>query len=346
MTQGQENDRGEWQGTYQEAYHTQGGMPPKPQTKSKNVLLKFSLILSGVCFAVGLILLCAGAAGGGLSSLTDVQNWRPSVSLGWPFHGISFGTYATMDKVDVFEEVTDGGYIEKIELDVDFGTVTIQQGDQLCVTSENVSEKKYKCSLDNSVLKVEDISGKFTFGKWFGKDINRSIVITIPNGVEIGSVACTMGAGTFQAEDLSCADAVFDLGAGEGIINRLTVRSNLDITVGAGECNVESIILGNGRDGTCNIACGAGEVYAHGDIYGQIDVECGVGQVDLTLQNDAKYYEYDVDCGVGEVSIDGENYKRYLQHRKEHVHPGDLSCYSGQTIDIDCGVGEVNVSFE
>ena len=81
-------------------------------------------------------------------------------------------------------------------------------------------------------------------------------------------------------------------------------------------------------------------------IYGQIDVECGVGQVDLYLQDDAKYYKYDVDCGVGEVSIDGENYKRYLQHRKEHVHHGALSGYSDQTIDIDCGVGEVNVNFQ
>ena len=268
------------------------------------------------------------------------------MSMGWPFHGISFGTYATMDKVDTFEEVTEGSYIEKINLDVDFGTVTIQQGEQLCVTSENVSEKKYKCSFDNSVLKVEDVSGKFTFGKWFGKNINRSIVITIPNGVENGSVACTMGAGTFQVEDLSCADAVFDLGAGEGIINGLNVRSNLDITVGAGECNVEDILLGKERNGTCNIACGAGEVYAHGDIYGQIDVECGVGQVDLYLQDDARYYEYDVDCGVGTVSIDGENYKRYLQHRKEHVHHDTLSCYSENAIDVDCGVGEVNVNFQ
>ena len=94
--------------------------------------------------------------------------------------------------------------------------------------------------------------------------------------------------------------------------------------------------------GKGSFECGAGHIEIYGDIAGDIEVDCGVGEVEMTLSPAVRNFDYFVDCGIGEVCIDGENYKSFKQsnhgHESDHDH-GDCK------VDIDCGIGSVNIDF-
>ena len=101
------------------------------------------------------------------------------------------------------------------------------------------------------------------------------------------------GAGSFEIEDgrITCLD--LDLGVGKSVI-RASLEGRTDIDCGVGKTDIT--ILGNKADYTMFINTGVGSIYVDGDIIisdsvfgngaNRIDVDGGVGSVDINFEND------------------------------------------------------------
>lgn len=300
------------------------------KTKKKGKAFRNSMIAGLICMLIGFLFIVWGGVHGGMSALAESGNFQPLLKIG----GFAVGTTKVMDKKMVFEEIEPGSHIEKMELEVSYGTVQIKQGSEFSVDASGVSQNLYECSYDkDGTLRIVDISRYRKNNSFFTNGI-KDIEITIPENVVIDNLSLFMGAGEITVETLNCKDADIEIGAGSGKIEQINVDGKLNVEVGAGQ------LLLSGMDiKESSFSCGMGQIdMAGSSALGDMDLECGMGQINVKLPEAAKAYDYDVDCAMGEVKIDGTSYKQY-----ESVHTDDGQIFQ---VDIECGMGSVNVSFD
>ena len=69
------------------------------------------------------------------------------------------------------------------------------------------------------------------------------------------------------------------------------------------------------------------------------EIECGVGEVVLALDNKEEDFDYKVSCGIGSVLVGENSYSGFREKRK-------LTMGAGRKMEIECGIGSVAVTFE
>ena len=71
-----------------------------------------------------------------------------------------------------------------------------------------------------------------------------------------------------------------------------------------------------------------------------MEISCGMGQIQLELNGKAHYedYNYDISCAAGNVEIGHMNFAGVGVKRT-------IDNNSGKHVDVDCGMGEVEISF-
>lgn len=88
-----------------------------------------------------------------------------------------------------------------------------------------------------------------------------------------------------------------------------------------------------------SLVSGTGEIHINGiEVLNDLEVECGVGEVDLGLYGQKEDFNYALDCGVGEILIDQEQYSGLGNTLK-------LPYQSDKNATVDCGVGSVRIQF-
>ena len=76
---------------------------------------------------------------------------------------------------------------------------------------------------------------------------------------------------------------------------------------------------------------GAGKFYFNGTLLGKNEIDQGVGEVILDLQNND--YKFETSKGLGSITINGVSYKN------------DIKLGEGQNIiDIDGGIGSISIN--
>ena len=71
----------------------------------------------------------------------------------------------------------------------------------------------------------------------------------------------------------------------------------------------------------------------------ELEIECGVGEVEFTAYGHETDYNYDIDCAVGEVVCGGSDYSGIGGHRQ-------IDNRADKDMDISTGVGSVIVEFD
>lgn len=120
------------------------------------------------------------------------------------------------------------------------------------------------------------------------------------DGLLADNIKMSIGTGEADISNVHTKMMEMEVGAGEADIKNLTV-SNLNLEVGVGEANVQ--VNGAIEDFNYRIECGIGEVVVGNDSYGGlgaeqtiknsntsclIDIECGIGSVDMQFQRENK----------------------------------------------------------
>ena len=225
--------------------------------------------------------------------------------------------------------------IRSLNLVVDCGIVEVEEtgkneGIHIDVKYRRKNSKR-NISVDKSgdTLKIKDDTS------WnFLNSDNIYIKIQIPADMEFETVELQNKAGEVSVNHaLHTKDLNVIVGAGECNINKeLQVAGTLYAEVDAGQIDFAGISAEK-----LELNAGVGELDVEHASADEVILDCGVGELNITLDGREDDYSYSVDCGVGEVTVGGSDYSG-LGATKE-VTGGD------KKVNIDCGVGEITVDF-
>lgn len=240
-------------------------------------------------------------------------------------YGISFiGNLFDNDKNGVIEKLTDleiNSDTLLLDIDVSSSNIIIKEGDTFKAESNN---KYIDSRQDNNKLYITERKHN-----WIHNN-NDELIIYIPVDYVLDVVLIDTGAGKVNIEALSTKKLYLNLGAGKVDINNLNVLEKAKIDGGAGDLTINALDIHN-----LDLSMGIGKLSLTSKLIGNSKIDCGVGEMNLSLIGTIDDYEIFLDKGVGNATIDGYNMK-------------DNNTYGigNNKIDVDGGIGNINIDFE
>lgn len=87
------------------------------------------------------------------------------------------------------------------------------------------------------------------------------------------------------------------------------------------------------------VSCGVGSCDLWADVSKKVEIEGGVGEINLLLAGRAKDFNYDLECGIGDVTVGDMSFGGIASDHK-------MNNNAQKSIKAECGVGSVSVLFE
>lgn len=256
-----------------------------------------------IFFAVTLIInIFSGAASllNGITSLFNNKNYNEE------------NTYVyTIDEINKINDL-------KIELNV--SELIIKNGETFSVQTNN---RRVKHSISNDTLILKE-NGYFNF------NFTNKVIITIPEDKIFNKVKIDLGAGNFNVDNFASLYLDIDAGAGNINANNLSVTEEFEIDGGAG-----NITILNSQVNNMNLDNGVGEFKFEGMLFGNNDIDMGVGNVTLNLTTDLDLYNIEIDKGIGNIIINNEKIKGDYNNK---------NIQNTKSIKIDGGVGNISIN--
>lgn len=297
--------------------------------------VKVLLIMAAVLGAVGIGFVTAGAAMGGVDVTKEAllelkEGDNPYMRLrkalrdhDW-YDGDDFdddyddsndknneldGTPVEADSNEADgSRVYDAGAVREIELNLEYDSLILENGDQdgVVVKVENDSKNNVEIAMDDDGLEI--VSNH--------REDGRTITVSYPEDMQFESVDISMGAGEVSVNSpLKANEMELMVGAGAFHSAELLTAGEADLSVGAGEMTIDRL-------------------YAQ-----EISGSCGLGQMTLGLSGTEKDYDYELEIGVGSISIGEQDYTSVAG---EHVFGNQ----AGRSVELDCGMGTISVEFD
>ena len=210
--------------------------------------------------------------------------------------------------------------VKNVEFSFGAAEVVMIPGKKFSVETRGIAKNNLLCRVDGEKTLVVKNLNKLSGFNFFnhsdrpGRMVPR-ILISIPEGAELGRFKAAIGAGNFVTKDISVS---FEKG---------------HIDVGAGNFVLKKI---NGRD--LNMRCGMGNLNIEGSLKGVCNIDCGMGAIKLNLSGTADDYSYDAKVGPGDFKFNDEKRSGvcqvYASNRKQ------------DHFSVNCGMGSVNISMK
>lgn len=239
------------------------------------------------------------------------------------FSAVSFlgdlSFFFSSEKEYVTEKSLTAEGVMSLDVDLEVAELIIENGD---ILHAETNGNEISLSKDGSTLKIKERSS-------MKKQKGTKVILTVPSLAIFQDVDISIGAGKLSADELSAVSFSLDLGAGDVEINKLNASSRADIDCGAGNLDVEYGSISN-----LDLEVGVGDVDLRAAIFGESEIECGLGDLTLTLINGKKLNRIACDVGIGNFKIDGEKIK-----------DNTVINHGANSIDINGGVGNVTVIF-
>ena len=156
-----------------------------------------------------------------------------------------------------------------LEIETGAAEVIIETGDDFRVTGSGVNWSERN---DEGTLKVET-----------KRPHTGTLTVTVPADFTLRELEVSVGAGSLSMSGISCEEGSFSVGAGEIVLDSVTVTREADFEIGMGSLTFS------------------------GTLSGKTKVECGIGSVDINAANPGDY-GYAIELAGGSVVIGGEAY--------------------------------------
>jgi len=277
--------------------------------------------------AIGLIVVAVCALLGGTALLRDTFTGRGFRGL-FRFHVGSAGfidddyEIYRSDIEKTFSADTVHGFSLKAEA-IDVEIIETDRTDILVKTDD----------VDRAQAYMEDgmlcIAGE---GPDWGFDSAGEFYIEIPRGFSVRDMEIEIGAGSFDADNLSSKNLELEVGAGELLVDILKAET-VSLEVGAGKCDIK-----NGDIEDIEVNVGMGSFTYSGRISDDMEAECGMGNMDMKLLGKETEHNYDLECAMGNMKVG--NYGGAGIVVEKQINNGVSSDYR-----MECGMGNVMVSF-
>lgn len=206
---------------------------------------------------------------------------------------------------------------------------------------------------DGDTLRIVHRTTADDMWNWRGRKPRAKLYLYLPKDMSLDNLTVEVGATFLQAMALQAHEIDIKVGAGECRIDGLSGDS-VDLMVGAGSLMTESvsaaktdmevgageIIVKNARiKQEAELELGVGNLQLSGLIAGDLELDCGMGNVTLTLEDVMSDHDYEVNCDMGNVTIGDTTYTGFQNTKK-------ISNGSGSMYDITCNLGNVIVTFD
>lgn len=211
--------------------------------------------------------------------------------------------------------------IDVLDIKVAASQLIIKQGDSLKVETNN---DNIKINKGNKKLQIKEKKRN-----WFSINKKQKLIVYLPQNLQLENVTINTGAGKVDIESLNSETLVFELGAGSSEIKQLNVTKNCEIQGGAGKISILS-----GNINNLNLDMGVGQTNLSVILTGNNEIDAGVGELNINLQNSKENYSIKPEKGLGNIKIDGKE-----------ISNGKVYGKGKNFIDVDGGVGNINISF-
>lgn len=313
--------------------------------------MKVSAITAGIMIFLGIGLFTVGGCGGGFS-----ETVQKIVNGDFDFTDEDLkniiGNYVSSnDSLDMtvneenkyledFPVVTDTESYERDFDTAEFSSMVLQLGGCevkiLSSDDENVhiraeKVKKIQTGVKDNTLYITctDRNG-FTLGK------GTKITIQIPEAFSCDTVDIDLGAGVFSIESLMVKNVTIDIGAGRLQIEKLVCSEDAKCEIGAGQMLLNDAQIGGSFAGDI----GAGEMRLTGNIQGNAEVSCAMGNTEMTIIGSTmEEHNYEVSCSAGNIAIGDRSFAGLATE-------SDIDNGAANTYKLECAMGNITVKFQ
>ena len=275
---------------------------------------------------VGLSFTTVGLIGGGYSQAKELCSSKFSWALNFDNNIFQINTksdnrfnFASSDKSQSYN----ADDIKAIVIDSKTSKVSILKspGDDYEITTDDIGVTSWKLNNDTLYIKSDKVK-------------SDNVTLYIPQDAELESVDLDIGASELYIDTLNTRELDLSLGAGDVIIDHLTSDGRISFEIGAGNCSTND---SHCKDATLEI--GMGHLSYAGTIYGDLDLECGLGDAELNLEDYEDNHNYSIETGIGKLTIGDKSFNNIGNNFKTDNQ-------SNSDYDIECGTGNVVVKFE
>ncbi|MDF2511735.1 MAG: hypothetical protein K0S04_1601 [Herbinix sp.] len=232
--------------------------------------------------------------------------------------------------------------VESIDLQVAYGQVIIKNGDTFSIDATHMVENNLKSYLKDGTwyIKGDSFTDRRVFGinfslgdigRW-NRQYNPKIVVTVPEGFQAESFNIDVGAGDVQIDSINAKEGDISVDAGRLTVDHIKIDNTSSYSVDAGQMTLNDVEL---KD--ISLDCGVGYITVNGQLTGENDISCDVGQIELSLKGDKEDYSYDIISDVGNVTINGWKY---------YNGRSTIDNKTGNNLNLDCGIGKITVDFQ
>lgn len=220
------------------------------------------------------------------------------------------------------------------QLDIELGgyifETAVSPDDSFYLTTSNVD--KFQCYVKSGVLHLKAVNSSINFS--LGNITDRKLILYIPEEALLSEVELELGAGQVIIDDLSAAAVSLEVGAGQ-IQAKNIQTGKLEISVGAGQVEIPGMKVDE-----LKVEIGMGELVGSGSIYKSADLECSMGNLELTVKGSQRDFNYWLEVAAGNLDLGSDHYSGLAKEQKI------LSPVAVKTMNIECAMGNVTISFE
>lgn len=310
--------------------------------------IKVSLIIAGVMFALGCLLAIISMIGGKhqlkvairenlaeaeIEDLDDVVE-EFVYSAGGYVYELTDGDWGFVKR----ENTESGSYqvpvssVKSLSIELGAGELKIEtkadSEDVIDLSFDGLGNCDYK--VEDGTLYIEGFKGITIAGNTVSAN---EIIVRIPENMYFEGVDMEVGAGIVSIENCKVDELEAAIGAGEVTMEKLEV-SELSAEIGAGQLDVADAVIQN-----ADLDISMGECIFEGTISGDLEADCDMGNLELTLTGKESDHNYKVSCSAGNISVGGFEFSGLATSRE--IDNNAEGCF-----DINCNMGNIVVEFE
>lgn len=246
----------------------------------------------------------------GLATLLIVSIFSTILSIISNIFGLSFQKETTEYKVSEINNE-----IKILDIDLKNSKLTFKHADIF----------KIEYNPDLILLKEKNNKVKIEEKGFFLNKNSTEIIIYLPNNYLFNEVSIDSGAGNISIEKLSTYELDFDLGAGAINVDNLIVNGAASFDTGAGQVNIDNCNINN-----LDLDMGVGKTVINGIFTGSNDIDAGIGELELNLNDSINNYNLIIDKGIGKIMLNNEIVDNHY-----------ISNIGSNKLEIDGGIGNI-----
>lgn len=254
----------------------------------------------------------------------DFDDWKDDMDEWGNLEPIDDMEEASAENIDIQEGNFGGENIENLKLDLDRSSIKIytHEEEDFRIAAQNAKDYFHIKENGNTLL-LEDHRG--THRK------NALILeIYVPERT-LKKIELDLGAAKLYVENFHTEKLEMDLGAGEGQIDKIEAEK-AEVELGAGELQLGSLNVPE----KAALGVGTGLLEVGSFTGGDLDLECGVGNLDIRIQGKETDYNYTLSCGIGEITLNSDEYSGL---GREKI----INNNAKKDISMECGIGNITL---